>query len=454
MPTQSPHPPTGAPHSAGPVRRFAPSGSVDTAPRIVSLSPDNSRTSGGGTLTITGLNFRVAPDGTQPVVTIGGATATSVAVVNPTTVTCVIPAGAAGLSDVTVAEGSQSYTAPNAFTYFGAAIVSVSPGYTPFGGGADVVIFGYNFIAGATIAFGGIAATNVVFIDSQHYSATVPAHAVGFVDVTMTEPLGAVWTLKRGFQYTLFNRGNDIRRSPGIKIHSALGQQKTATITIDGSSNKPLVGERIEVTDSLDGDRLLFAGLAEKVTQRYDDGIDAYFWDVTCSGWASLFNKYRPIASFTNVSATTVVTSLVGQFAPSFTTAHVQTNLARISIDLDGTKELYACLQDIAKMIGGGHVWVDDYQDVHFFHVVPPGIPPLDIPQQPPMTVGPAAAPTVAEASSDWPDSFTGGYVAVAASFVYEGGAESIPGPLSPFAAMGGDRRWDISNIPVGSPVG
>ena len=49
-----------------------------------------------------------------------------------------------------------------------------------------MTITGTNFVAGATVTFGGTAATNVVVVSSTTITATTPAHAVGAVTVTVT----------------------------------------------------------------------------------------------------------------------------------------------------------------------------------------------------------------------------------------------------------------------------
>jgi IPT/TIG domain len=53
-------------------------------------------------------------------------------------------------------------------------------------GGESTIITGSNFSAGATVDFGGAAATNVVVVSPFMITATYPAHAAGTVDVTVT----------------------------------------------------------------------------------------------------------------------------------------------------------------------------------------------------------------------------------------------------------------------------
>ena len=85
-----------------------------TAPSVLSVAPNNGPTTGGTSVTITGTGF-VAPATVQ----FGTGFATSVNVVNATTITCVTPSGSAGTTSVTVTNTGTglSGTLNNAFTY-------------------------------------------------------------------------------------------------------------------------------------------------------------------------------------------------------------------------------------------------------------------------------------------------------------------------------------------------
>ncbi len=178
------------PQTSGPGSPFRSAPFYDTAPRISSISPDQSRAGGGGTLTISGANFRYNTDGSAPSVTLGGIAATSVVVVDPNTITCVIPSTTvSGVVDVTVTEGTQSATLLGSFVYVAILLISITPSFGPLAGGTDVILFGYNFILGCSVTFDGTpSAILPVFLDTSHYQARTPNHAVGFVDVVITEP--------------------------------------------------------------------------------------------------------------------------------------------------------------------------------------------------------------------------------------------------------------------------
>ena len=80
-------------------------------------------------------------------------------------------------------------------------VTSVSPNNGSTTGGTAVTITGTNFAAGATVTFGGTAATNVVVVNSTTITATTPAHAAGAVTVTVTVN-GQSGSLVNGFTYT------------------------------------------------------------------------------------------------------------------------------------------------------------------------------------------------------------------------------------------------------------
>src|SRR6202008_3244382 len=66
--------------------------------------------------------------------------------------------------------------------------------------GTAVTITGTNFAAGATVTFGGTAATNVVVVNGTQITATTPAHAAGAVTVSVTVN-GQAGNLASGYTY-------------------------------------------------------------------------------------------------------------------------------------------------------------------------------------------------------------------------------------------------------------
>jgi len=90
-------------------------------------------------------------------------------------------------------------------------VTSVSPTGGTIAGGSAVTINGSGFVSGATVTFGGSAATNVVFVSSIKITARTPAHALGAVNVTVTNPDTSSGTLTNGYLYKAqqFDPNND-----------------------------------------------------------------------------------------------------------------------------------------------------------------------------------------------------------------------------------------------------
>ncbi|MGH9423699.1 MAG: IPT/TIG domain-containing protein [Thermoanaerobaculia bacterium] len=83
------------------------------------------------------------------------------------------------------------------------AITSILPTSGSTGGGTVVTITGSGFVAGATVKFGGVSATNVSVDSATSITATAPAHAAGKVDVLVTNTDTKSGTLTQGFTYSL-----------------------------------------------------------------------------------------------------------------------------------------------------------------------------------------------------------------------------------------------------------
>ena len=101
--------------------RFLP-GAVAT-PTVTAIGPKAGASAGGRSVTITGTNFQAGAT-----VTIGGAAATSVSVVNSTTVTALTPSHAAGAGTVTVTNpGAAAGSLANGYTFMAATAFTDNP---------------------------------------------------------------------------------------------------------------------------------------------------------------------------------------------------------------------------------------------------------------------------------------------------------------------------------------
>ena len=172
-------------------------------PTITSISPNTGSTNGETSVTITGTSFNYGAT-----VTIGGNLATTIIVVNSTTITARTAAHGAGPVNVVVTNyNGPSVTLTSGFTYTtgsptAPAISSITPNSGPTSGGTAVTISGINFAAGATVTLGGSPATDVTVVNNTTITATTPAHAAGAVSVVVTNPNNQTATLTNGFSYT------------------------------------------------------------------------------------------------------------------------------------------------------------------------------------------------------------------------------------------------------------
>jgi hypothetical protein len=80
-------------------------------------------------------------------------------------------------------------------------VTSVSPNSGSAGGDTGVTIKGTNFASGATVTFGGSAATNVSVVSSTSITAKTPSHSAGAVNVAVKNSDGQSGTLNSGYSY-------------------------------------------------------------------------------------------------------------------------------------------------------------------------------------------------------------------------------------------------------------
>lgn len=176
------------------------------APSINAVTPATGPTSGGTTFTISGSGF--VPGAT---VTVGGAAAGEVNVVNSTTITALSPLGPPNgepqvlTADVVVInpDGTR-ITKPGGFTYVipALSVSTISPSMGLPAGGNDVDIngLGMNNAVVSSVSFGGVAATNVRVINAVTLRVTAPAHAAVAVNVAVTVG-GTTVTVANGYTY-------------------------------------------------------------------------------------------------------------------------------------------------------------------------------------------------------------------------------------------------------------
>jgi hypothetical protein len=175
----------------------------DLPPSITSISPAVGLPAGGYQVTLKGQYFRcgsLCPGG--PVVTFGSTPATSVVFNNNTSLTVTVPAGAAGVANVSETNtDGLSTTLKSGFAYGGVQVTQVSPAIGPLTGTNTVTIQGQGFTTGSTVTFGTTAATSVTFVSVTTLTAVAPAHGGGPVNVTVANANGTA-ILPSAYQYT------------------------------------------------------------------------------------------------------------------------------------------------------------------------------------------------------------------------------------------------------------
>jgi hypothetical protein len=202
---------------------------------VASVDPGSGPTTGGTPITITGAGF---VSGTT--VTVGGAPATSVVVVDSATVTAVTPAGSFGAADVAVSNENGGDSLAGGFTYFvPVEVVAIDPACGSDGGGTAVTVTGAGFVPGSSLTIGGVPAGNVVVVDENTITAESPAGAAGPADVTVTNANGSD-TLAQGFEnlgaevtclYGTVNAGA-LPVANVLRLNGGIGDEKTRAVSL------------------------------------------------------------------------------------------------------------------------------------------------------------------------------------------------------------------------------
>jgi hypothetical protein len=159
-------------------------------------------------------------------------------------------------------------------------------------------------------------------------------------------------------------------QADSLTIQDVLNAQpNTARFTLDAA---PTVGQAVQIgLSSLDAADLIFGGEIQDVGESYVGTSGFSRWPVTCIDHTFSLNKRRPFGTWTTVSATTIAQTIVSQYAPGFTAAHVQAGLPLVSINFDGAADFMTCLGQLATAIGG-FADVDASQNVWLFQTPDP----------------------------------------------------------------------------------
>lgn len=168
----------------------------EAAPNVTAVSPSAGPLAGGNIVTLTGTGFLPSAQ-----VYVGGTSCGSV-LTSATSINCVVPSHATGSVNIQVTNtDGQTTTVNSAYTYNPAPVVSsISPTGGALAGGTTVTVTGTGFLSGATLAFGSTNCSNPLVSSTQIVCAT-PAHALGSVNVTVTNTDAQSSLLTNGFTY-------------------------------------------------------------------------------------------------------------------------------------------------------------------------------------------------------------------------------------------------------------
>ena len=101
-------------------------------------------------------------------------------------------------------------------------LTTVSAASGPSTGGTSVTLTGRNFVSGATVTFGGSAATSVAVEGANQITANTPSHAPGSVSVVVTNPDGQSTMLASGFTFSSESTGGywtgSVNGNPGVGL--------------------------------------------------------------------------------------------------------------------------------------------------------------------------------------------------------------------------------------------
>lgn len=197
---------------------------------IDSVTPNSGFTTGGETITVTGTGF----DPPQFMdILIGGFVPTDVTLVDENTLTMKTPPHVAGPADVVIwvaGTGEPGAVLEDGFTYVdGPPIVQfVTPSRGVPEGGTAIEIRGASFLPGATVTIGGNPLLNTQVFGATLITGTTPAHALGPVNVVVTNPDAQTGTGANAFTYAY----------PGLTLTPAAptvmpGTNQTMTVTLD-----------------------------------------------------------------------------------------------------------------------------------------------------------------------------------------------------------------------------
>lgn len=219
-------------------------------PTITSVTPAVGPAAGGNTITIAGTNFD-----TNTNITVDGLACTTKTFVSATSMTCLLPAHAAGAVAVVVTN-PDGITATDSYTYQDPPVISsVSPTNGPLTGGTAITITGTGFLATPTVMIGSSACTGVVVTGTTQIDCSTPsATTAGAVTITVTNVSDSQSDTYSSFTYdpapTITNFSPIIGPSAGGQTLTINGTNFVGVpvVTVDGVVCAPLTSSSTVIT--------------------------------------------------------------------------------------------------------------------------------------------------------------------------------------------------------------
>jgi hypothetical protein len=237
---------------------------------------------------------------------------------------------------------------------------SVEPAYGPTAGATPITILGRGFVAGATVELDGVPATSVVVESDQRITAVAPAHALGAVDVVVTNVDTSTGTLEGGYTYQNVAGDYDIayrrfgggvgRRirlensAPGI--HKQMGQPDSMSFT---AADEP---EGLEFVQFRAFGVDLFMGVTVRIAERIEGKPFVSCWDTEATGLEHELSGEHPVITFTNIAGDSALHTLLSNYAPGFSGSGIESGLDPVTIIFDGSADLWSAIMAVCDLCG------------------------------------------------------------------------------------------------------
>jgi hypothetical protein len=260
-------------------------------------------------------------------------------------------------------------------------IVSLVPTSGPTTGGTLVTITGtFN---PTTLILMDQYGTKLISISETTLVIQTPAHPAGTVDVVAVTPISGSATLfdTLASAFTFISPPTPglitldaARRDPAIQVTNQLGNgQNSFGFSINGDDAADFeAGATIDM--QLGTGDTISRGVLLQTTRTVEDS--RFNERVDCSGNDNVWvvNSKLVKGDWTNVSASTIATTIINSFAPNFSSAKVQTGLPAITINFFLDANVGQALDRIVELLPNGHWYLDTDDVIHLFNGTESGI--------------------------------------------------------------------------------